>query len=113
MDRAALQGIRYAVRFHLHPEVDAELDMGGSAVSLALRSGEIWVFRHDGAAELTLEPSVYLENGPAEAARDETGGSLRPSRWTMRAAFAGRWPRRRTCRSTIRDLERDDMPWLD
>jgi hypothetical protein len=30
---------------------------------MALKSGEIWVFRHDGNAELTLEPSVYLENG--------------------------------------------------
>ena len=37
--------------------------MGGAAVSMALRSGEIWVFRHDGAAELTLAPSVYLERG--------------------------------------------------
>ncbi|MFV2035813.1 MAG: heparinase II/III family protein, partial [Halocynthiibacter sp.] len=61
MDRTGLQGIEFAVRFHLHPEVDAEIDMGGSAVSLALKSGEIWVFRHDGSAKMTLEPSVYLE----------------------------------------------------
>jgi hypothetical protein len=32
-------------------------------VSLALKSGEIWIFRHDGAADLTIEPSVYLEKG--------------------------------------------------
>lgn len=63
LDRESLQGIRFAVRFHLHPEVDAALDLGGSAVSLALRSGEVWVFRHDGVAELSLEPSVYLEKG--------------------------------------------------
>jgi hypothetical protein len=43
--------------------VDAALDMGGTAVSLALKSGEIWVFRHDGVGELKLEPSVYLESG--------------------------------------------------
>ena len=61
MDRVQLQGIDYTVRFHLHPDVDAEIDMGGSAVSMALKSGEIWVFRHDGAGDLTLEPSVYLE----------------------------------------------------
>ena len=30
-------------------------------VSLALRSGEIWVFRQDGAAAMTLERSIYLE----------------------------------------------------
>jgi uncharacterized heparinase superfamily protein len=51
------------VKFHLHPEVDANVDLGGNAVSLALKSGEVWVFRHDGAAELSLEPSVYLERG--------------------------------------------------
>jgi len=63
MDRAHLQGIAFAVRFHLHPDVDAALDMGGAAVSLALKSGEIWVFRHDGHAEMRLDPSVYLETG--------------------------------------------------
>ncbi|MGB0797701.1 MAG: heparinase II/III family protein, partial [Planktomarina sp.] len=56
-------GIGYAVRFHLHPDVDARLDMGGAAVSLELASGDIWVFRHDGSAQLSLEPSVYLEQG--------------------------------------------------
>ncbi|MEM9342857.1 MAG: heparinase II/III family protein [Pseudomonadota bacterium] len=57
------QGIPFAVRFHLHPDVKAELDMGGAAVSMALKSGEVWVFRHDGFAQLSLAPSVYLERG--------------------------------------------------
>lgn len=61
MDANQLQGIPYDIRFHLHPDVDASVDMGGSAVSLALKSGEIWIFRADGAAEMTVEPSVYLE----------------------------------------------------
>ncbi len=56
-------GLGFAIRFHLHPDADVALDMGGTAVSIALRSGEIWVFRHDGAARLSLEPSVYLEKG--------------------------------------------------
>jgi hypothetical protein len=43
--------------------VDATIDMGGSAISLALKSGELWVFRHDGSLKMTLEPSVYLEKG--------------------------------------------------
>ena len=30
---------------------------------MALKSGEIWVFRHDGAAKLSLEASVFLERG--------------------------------------------------
>jgi len=62
-EREGLRGIPFDIRFHLHPDCDATLDMGGHAVSVALRSGEIWVFRHDGVAELTLEPSVYLEKG--------------------------------------------------
>ena len=51
MTDGRLKGVRFAVRFHMHPDVDARLDMGGTAVSLALRSGEIWVFRHDGAEQ--------------------------------------------------------------
>ncbi|WP_298360779.1 heparinase II/III family protein [uncultured Litoreibacter sp.] len=63
MDRIALDGVRFSLRFHLHPDVDASVDMGGSAISLALKSGEIWVFRPSGTADMALEPSVYLEKG--------------------------------------------------
>lgn len=63
LDTSGLTGVGFKARFHLHPDVDAGLDMGGTAVSMALKSGEIWVFRHDGKAELSLEPSVYLEKG--------------------------------------------------
>lgn len=61
LDDNALQGLSYDLRFHLHPDVDAALDLGGAAVSMALKSGEIWIFRHDGQLDLKLEPSVYLE----------------------------------------------------
>ncbi len=63
MERTKHRGVPFSLRFHLHPDVDCALDLGGTAVSLALKSGEIWIFRHDGVAELTLEPSVYLESG--------------------------------------------------
>ena len=63
LDATSLQGIAYSVRFHLHAEVDASLDMAGRAVSLVLRSGEIWVFRASEGVQLSLEPSVYLEKG--------------------------------------------------
>ncbi|MFZ3581239.1 heparinase II/III family protein [Loktanella sp. DJP18] len=63
LDATQMQGIPFAIRFHLHPDVDATVDLGGAAVSMALKSGEIWVLRHDGHAELRLEPSVYLESG--------------------------------------------------
>jgi len=61
LDATRLHGIPYDIRFHLHPEVDASVDMGGTAVSIALRSGEIWIFRADAGAALSLQPSVYLE----------------------------------------------------
>jgi uncharacterized heparinase superfamily protein len=61
LDATRLHGVPYDIRFHLHPEVDASVDMGGAAVSIALRSGEIWIFRADGGAALSLQPSVYLE----------------------------------------------------
>jgi len=63
MDATVLSGIGFDVRLHLHPEVDAALDLGGAAVSMALKSGEIWVFRHEGGQTLALEPGVYLEKG--------------------------------------------------
>ena len=56
-------GIPYTIRFHLHPDVEPHIDMGGAAVSLVLKSGETWVFRHDGTAKLALSASVYLQNG--------------------------------------------------
>jgi uncharacterized heparinase superfamily protein len=58
-----MEGAAFAVRFHLHPEVDAHLDMAETAVSLALRSGEVWIFRYTGPVTLSLEPSAYLEKG--------------------------------------------------
>ncbi len=62
-DQPPLPGVPYAVRFHLHPDVTASLDMAGAAVSMVLKSGETWVFQHDGIAEMALAPSVYLEIG--------------------------------------------------
>lgn len=54
-------GLRFAARFHLHPDVAVELDMGGSAISLTLPTEEVWVFRHGGEAELSVLPSVYFD----------------------------------------------------
>jgi len=60
-NRAAAPPLRYVVRFHLHPDVEADLDAKSGGVTLALKSGELWLFRQHGGADLTLEPSVYLE----------------------------------------------------
>ncbi|MEM7719159.1 MAG: heparinase II/III family protein [Pseudomonadota bacterium] len=60
-DKSRMRGVPFSIRFHLHPHVDATLDMNGTAVSMALKSSELWVFRFEGPAELELESSVYLE----------------------------------------------------
>ncbi|MEM9425784.1 MAG: heparinase II/III family protein [Pseudomonadota bacterium] len=60
-DKSRMRGIPFSIRFHLHPHVDATLDMNGTAVSMALKSSEMWVFRFEGAVDLDLESSVYLE----------------------------------------------------
>ncbi len=61
MGRSRSQGVRYMVRFHLHPDVEAALDPRTALISLTLRSGEVWQFRQHGGAAMTLEASVYLE----------------------------------------------------
>lgn len=55
--------LRYEARFHLHPDVAAALDLGGSAVSLVLKSGEVWIFRPTVPAGMALDASVHLERG--------------------------------------------------
>ncbi|GAB5449407.1 heparinase II/III family protein [Gymnodinialimonas sp.] len=54
-------GLRFAARFHLHPDVLVELDMGGAAISLTLPTDEVWVFRHGGEAKLDIMPSIYFD----------------------------------------------------
>jgi len=104
-----LQGVAFSIRFHLHPDSDSTLDMGGNAVSIALKSGEIWVFRHSSHCKLALEPSVYLEKGRIKpratkqivlsgfAAEIETRIG-----WTLAKA--------QDTPLAIRDLDREDTP---
>jgi uncharacterized heparinase superfamily protein len=109
LDGSGLSGIPFKLRFHLHPDADAELDLGGTAVSIVLKSGEIWVFRHKSSAHMSLEPSVYLEKGRlapratrqivlSSAARDY---ATRVS-WSLAKA--------RETPDAVRDLERDELP---
>lgn len=49
----------YAVRFHLHPAVDATLQEDGEAVLLRLPGGSLWRLRAEGA-QVGLEESVYF-----------------------------------------------------
>lgn len=61
-ERARRSGpMGFAVRFHLHPSVEASLDMGGHAVSMLLPSGALWVFRSPTPeTRLALEASVHF-----------------------------------------------------
>ena len=83
--------------------------MGGAAVSMAAKSGEIWVFRHDGTATLTLEPSVYLERGrlmPRATKQIILSAVLQGFEqqigWTLAKA--------QDTPLAIRDLDRDELP---
>jgi uncharacterized heparinase superfamily protein len=108
LDAHRLQGIPYQVRFHLHPETDSTIDMGGAAVSIALKSGEIWVFRHDGVANLTLEPSVYLEK---TRLKPRATKQIVLSGDAMEYATRIRWSLAKAQDSAvaIRDLNRDEL----
>lgn len=61
-------GVPFAVRFHLHPDVDSDLDPVTGVVTLRLPGRDIWMFDHDGAATIRLDPSVYLEKTRPEPA---------------------------------------------
>lgn len=112
MDDVRLGGVPFDVRFHLHPEVDATLDLGGAAVSMALKSGEIWVFRHDGKFNLALEPSVYLETGRLKPrASQQVVLSGRAVEYATRI----RWSLSKAQETAIgvRDLNRDELDLAD
>ncbi len=107
VDATGLSGVGFDIRFHLHPDVDAALDLGGAAVSMALKSGEIWVFRHDGAGKLSLEPSVYLERGRLKPRATKqivlSGRAIEYAtriRWTLSKAQDTAY--------AVRDLHRDE-----
>ena len=107
MDATRLKGLKWQIRFHLHPEVDAEIDMGGVAVSMALKSGEIWVFRHDGKSELSVEPSVYLEKGRL---RPRSAQQIVLTSRAVAHATRVRWSLSKAQETAIavRDLNRDE-----
>jgi uncharacterized heparinase superfamily protein len=107
MGNAGPAGIPYAVRFHLHPDVDATLDMGDTAVSLRLKSGEVWVFRHDGKAKLGLSASVYLQNGrlrPRTTQQVVLSGSAMSYATRVRWSFA----KAKDTPNAVRDLVQAD-----
>jgi uncharacterized heparinase superfamily protein len=54
-----MEGIPIELCFHVDADIEAELDLGGSAISLRLPNGEIWIFKTS-ADLLALEDSVHF-----------------------------------------------------
>lgn len=80
--------IRFAVRFHLHPAVEASLAADGRAALLRLASGAVWRLRCAGA-EINLGESVYLGSGDAKKTQQivlsgTTGADGATVRWALR-----------------------------
>lgn len=108
MDAKSLQGIPLQIRFHLHPEVDAALDLGGSAISLALKSGEIWIFRPGKGVRMSLDASVFLEK---TRLKPRATKQIVLSGVAMEYATRIRWSLTKAQESSvaIRDLNRDEL----
>lgn len=62
---ASKLGVALSVHFHLHPDVQPTLHRSTDTVHLLLKSGEVWVFRHDGG-QMDLETGVYLDPAQPE-----------------------------------------------
>ena len=83
----------YAVRFHLHPEVQVSIARDHKSVLLRGPSGRGWWFRSD-APEVAVETSAWFENGWPKRAPQivlkgvaRTNGSTRV-RWKISPAGA-------------------------
>jgi uncharacterized heparinase superfamily protein len=94
---AGLPGAAFAVRFHLHPSVQASLARDGNAALLRLPSGTLWRLRAAGA-EMSLGESVYLGSGEARRTQQVVlSGTVVPGGVTVR------WAIRREPRKPIAD----------
>ncbi|MBV9202975.1 MAG: heparinase II/III family protein [Alphaproteobacteria bacterium] len=88
-----LPGAVFAVRFHLHPSVQASLVQDVSAVLLRLPSGIVWRLRAAGG-EMSLGESIYLGSGEARRTQQVVlSGTVPPGGATVRWAIR-REPRR-------------------
>jgi uncharacterized heparinase superfamily protein len=81
-------GAAFAVRFHLHPAVEASLSTDGATAILRLPNGAVWRLRAAGA-EISLGESVYLGAGEAKKTQQvvlsgTTGPDGAVVRWAIR-----------------------------
>jgi uncharacterized heparinase superfamily protein len=104
-----LPGAAFAVRFHLHPSVQASLMRDGSAALLRLPTGIVWRLRAAGA-EMSLGESVYLGSGEARKTQQVVLSGTVPAggatvRWAIR-----REPKRAVGNRPFEDQVADDQP---
>ena len=106
------KGVPYTVRFHLHPDVVAEYDLEMNAYRLTLKNGEVWLFRHDGNCQMSLESSVYLNQ---EAIKPTATKQVVLTGRAMDYATRIRWSLAKTPESLkgIRDLVELDAELTD
>jgi uncharacterized heparinase superfamily protein len=83
-----LPGAAFAVRFHLHPAVQASLARDANAALLRPPSGIVWRLRAAGA-EMSLGESVYLGSGEARKTQQIVLSGTVPAggatvRWAIR-----------------------------
>ena len=81
-------GAPFAVRFHLHPTVEASLIEDGGGARLRLASGAVWRLRAAGA-DMGLGESIYLGTGELQKNQQivlsgTTGPSGATVRWAIR-----------------------------
>jgi uncharacterized heparinase superfamily protein len=83
---------RFAIRFHLHPDIRASLSRDSMSALLVLPSGDGWRFRTDGGP-IRLERSVYLAAGapPQRATQIVVQGEAEPSGAGDRPPNRVRW----------------------
>jgi len=99
-----LPGATFAVRFHLHPSVQASLVQDGAAALLRSPSGVLWRLRAAGA-EMSLGESIYLGSGEARKTQQVVLSG------TVEAAGATvRWALRREARTAVDDRLDEDRP---
>jgi uncharacterized heparinase superfamily protein len=80
-------GAAFAVRFHLHPSVEASLIEDGSAALLRPPSGMAWRLRAAGA-EISLGESIYLGSGEVRRTQQVVlSGTAAPGGSTVRWAL--------------------------
>jgi uncharacterized heparinase superfamily protein len=85
---AGRPGAAFAVRFHLHPSVQAALSEDGAAALLRLPSGNLWRLRASGG-EMSLGESIYMGSGEARKTQQvvlsgKVGDDGAAIRWAIR-----------------------------